>query len=184
MKKRLQNEPNDLCQRKFGLLTPLQIVAHKPVVWECKCKCGNVCQAVAADLTSGHKKSCGCFRRKTCGDRVRKRPYEWLYNILKSKGVQKGKWLDLSFEEFLEFTKITTCHYCWETVVWRPHDKKSGSAYNLDCKDNILGYTKLNLVVCCGRCNAGKSDKFTYNEWVEIGKCIRAMREKSVGVGA
>lgn len=54
---------------------------------------------------------------------------------------------------------------------------KNGGAYYLDRKNNDRGYEKGNLVVCCTRCNRGKSDQFSYEEWVEIGKTIRQLRE-------
>ena len=34
--------------------------------------------------------------------------------------------------------------------------------YNLDRKDNSIGYSKNNCVVCCSTCNYIKGDKFTY----------------------
>ena len=47
------------------------------------------------------------------------------------------------------------------------------TAYNLDRKDSIKGYTKENCVVCCKRCNRAKSNLFSYEEWLEIGKFIQ-----------
>lgn len=175
------SQPIDLTKRKFGRLTPLRIVGRNPVIWECKCDCGGTCQKAAGSLTTGNCKSCGCLRKETCGNRARKRPFEWLYTTVKNR----KKYVDLSYEEFVEFTKVKECHYCGEELHWIERSTKHGTqAYNLDCKDNSLGYTKTNLVACCSRCNAGKSDKFTYAEWIAIGKCIRTMREKAVGVGA
>jgi len=37
---------------------------------------------------------------------------------------------------------------------------------------------------CCSRCNYGKCDEFTYQEWVEIGKVIRRMREEKLALKA
>lgn len=33
-------------------------------VWTCKCDCGNTTTAKTGDLTSGHKRSCGCLKRE------------------------------------------------------------------------------------------------------------------------
>lgn len=37
----------------------------KRTIWECKCKlCGSITTASTTELKSGHKKSCGCIKRK------------------------------------------------------------------------------------------------------------------------
>jgi hypothetical protein len=172
--------------QKFGRLTPTRIVGRKPVIWECLCDCGKTCKVRATQFVPskrGHTQSCGCLRAEVCGNRVRKRPFEWLYNIVKSR----KKWVDLGYEEFLAFTQTKECHYCGAPLNWQEWDRKKRGGtqcYNLDCKNNALGYTKANLVACCTRCNAGKSDKFTYEEWVEIGKVIRALRENRLATAA
>jgi hypothetical protein len=172
----------DLSGQKFGRLIPLRVVSRKPIIWECQCDCGVICEIRAAHFVPSklglHVRSCGCLRAETAGNRTRKRPYEWLYNIVKSR----KKWVNLTYEEFLEFTQVQECHYCSAPVFWRKTSSGANrtSCYNLDCKNNSLGYTKANVVVCCTRCNAGKSDKFTYEEWVEIGKVLRSLREKAL----
>jgi len=95
---------------------------------------------------------------------LRKRPFEWLYNGLVKKAKEENKWSDLSYEEFLEFTRENICFYCWKPVAWAPFTNRK-EAYNLDRKNNKGKYTKTNLVVCCFRCNQGKSDKFSFEEW-------------------
>lgn len=103
-----------------------------------------------------------------------KRPFEWTYNRLLKSSRQKHQ-VDLTYEEFLEFTKISECHYCDATIEWAPHAtrQRNGCFYYLDRKDNALGYTKANCVVCCTRCNWSKSDRFTYEQWLLIGEIIR-----------
>jgi len=78
--------------------------------------------------------------------------------------------MDITFEQFLEFTNISECHYCNSPIVW----KKSGSrTYNLDRKDNNKGYLLNNLVVCCYKCNKGKREIYTYEEWYGMTEYFR-----------
>jgi hypothetical protein len=50
---------------KFGHLTVLKRYGTQtPVVWECRCNCGNICNVTAAALKSGNTKTCGCLRGK------------------------------------------------------------------------------------------------------------------------
>ncbi len=91
-----------------------------------------------------------------------KKPYEWCYNMLYRK-IKSGHRITfintLTYEEFLEFTKIDKCYYCNSNIIWRPHHikGKGNGGYHLDRKDNNLGYTKENCVVCCFVCNKMKS---------------------------
>jgi hypothetical protein len=43
----------------------------------------------------------------------------------------------------------------------------------LDRRDNSLGYVPGNVVVACKRCNYGKSDDFTYEEWLGMTEYFR-----------
>ena len=81
-------------------------------------------------------------------------------------GWELSKEIFKSHEEFLEFTSTTSCHYCHAGITWTKFNvTKHGNAYNLDRKDHTKNYVKENLVVCCARCNWGKQDQFTYEEW-------------------
>jgi 5-methylcytosine-specific restriction endonuclease McrA len=97
---------------------------------------------------------------------IRLRPFEALYNILRSRCSLSGRVL-MSFEDFLTFTKIDACHYCGKPISWAMHiNHRKRCGYNLDRKDNSLGYQKENCVVCCGVCNEMKLDR-TYAEFIE-----------------
>lgn len=180
--------PEDLTTQKFGRLTPLRIIGHKPIIWECLCDCGTIIPVCRGNLSSGNTSSCGCLQKIRVSESVRHRPYEALFYAFLRKSQRKKpslkRKIDLSYEEFVEFTGEKECHYCGAPISWakfNPH--KNGTAYNLDRKNNAIGYTKENCVVCCFRCNRGKSDLFTYEEWVEIGRCIRAFNLKTVALG-
>lgn len=55
----------DLTSQKFNRLTVLEKVVGKSSkgLWKCRCDCGNIVFATRHDLTSNHKKSCGCFKK-------------------------------------------------------------------------------------------------------------------------
>src|SRR5690348_6634040 len=108
------------------------------------------------------------MERKKTWVRYRKEPYRWLYNSLVKFTKTHGKEFTLSFEDFLAFTQVEECHYCGDTIEWQPYSRcgknRSRSAYYLDRKDNRLGYSTENCVVCCSMCNSIKGDKLTYSE--------------------
>ncbi len=86
------------------------------------------------------------------------RPYESLYNWLVAQSRRTGKTCTISYRQFVEFTKVSTCYYCGEKVQWTKFNiNKNGSHYNLDRKDSSKGYSKKNSLVCCSICNGMKS---------------------------
>lgn len=56
----------DLTGQRFGRLTVVRLgeFRNHAYQWVCKCDCGNVAEASASHLKSGHTKSCGCLRRE------------------------------------------------------------------------------------------------------------------------
>lgn len=105
------------------------------------------------------------------------RPYEAVYRrfLVVAKGSEKS--VNLSFEEFLQFVQEKQCHYCGNAVVWNAFTaSRKSSPYNLDRKDNALGYSKENCAVCCRACNYGKGDRFTYEEWCVMTEALRRFR--------
>lgn len=166
----------DIIGQKFERLTIKRLLSRHPIVWECVCECGKIVPITGVGkLRSGNTKSCGCFNIDRMSILSRKRPYESVYNnLVKLCSRKPYRLLEISYEEFVKFTTITECHYCGSTVHWTKYNaNKNGFSYNLDRKDNNKGYTKDNVVVCCSRCNFGKGRMFSYEEWVEVGKCLR-----------
>jgi hypothetical protein len=161
----------DLSDRVFGKITvikPLKKVTNRRK-WLCRCACGKEFARRGSVLLTG--KSTGC---RSCNNGNLKRPYEGRYKYLCAMALGRAT-VDLSYEEYLTFTKTTKCYYCGIGVVWKPHGTFS-NGHHLDRKDNSLGYSKKNCVVCCPRCNRAKSNHFTYEEWVQIGAVIRSWR--------
>lgn len=59
---------------RFGNLVAIRIVGHKKLggnIWECRCDCNNICNVDAANLRSGHTKSCGCLKNAKRNTRFR-----------------------------------------------------------------------------------------------------------------
>lgn len=172
---------NDLTGEVVGRLTALAAMQptgkHAGLNWLCLCECGEHTSVAASNLRAPNKpsKSCGCLRRQYHS----LRPFEHVFNRLKSI-FERERHKDtskLTYEEFLEFTKIKNCHYCEAPIRWAVHVVKGESnSYNLDRKDSTVGYFKDNLVVCCKRCNYAKGYWFTYEQFLELGKTIRKLQ--------
>lgn len=169
----------DLTGRKFGRLS---VICRYDVndklgraFWKCQCDCGKFSTALGYNLRTGHTTSCGCFHLEKQSTQ-HKRPHEVQYKGLCRNAKTHKETNDLiTYEDFLEFVKIVNCHYCGDRILWNRRSNKQvrSTAYNLDRKDSIKGYTKENCVVCCKRCNRAKSNLFSYEEWLEIGKFIQ-----------
>jgi len=100
-----------------------------------------------------------------------KEPYKYIYNELKQhKKVDKD--VIITFEEFLELINNSKCHYCDTHLVYEKYSrfwgKTNSRAHQLDRKNNNLSYSKDNLVTCCWECNRLKSDRFTYDEFIQF----------------
>lgn len=58
---------NNLAGRRFGKLTVIRYdhtENNKNACWLCICDCGNLVVLRGYDISSGHTKSCGCYRRE------------------------------------------------------------------------------------------------------------------------
>ena len=175
----------DLSGNKYGKLLVIERILNstkdtKKSWYRCLCDCGKEKEFRGSSLSCGNSKSCGCVRTESIRNKQGKKPFEYLYKLLVANSIKRKHEMYLSYEEFVEFTKIDRCHYCDSEIVWvlHPCDRpKKGYGYNLDRKDNTKGYSVENCVVCCRRCNWSRSDTFSYEEWVEIGKTIKKFRE-------
>lgn len=57
----------NLVGEKFGRLTLLSRTwssLRNRSLWKCKCDCGNICEVILCNITSGHTKSCGCLQKE------------------------------------------------------------------------------------------------------------------------
>jgi hypothetical protein len=111
--------------------------------------------------------------------RAAHKPYHYIYTKLKNQAKYRKIECSITYEEFLNFTKIDKCKYCGDNIVWEEHieSKTNRGGYKLDRKDNSLGYTKDNCVVCCKKCNWMKLDHVSYDLMIKLGKVIKEHRE-------
>jgi len=120
----------------------------------------------------------GCANTKHWESKLR--PYEHTFNRILKQGRHPVK---LTYEEFLDFTRIKACHYCGSPILWLPRKryKINTCGHHLDRKDNSLGYTKENCVVCCWECNRIKGGFYSYEEMLIIGPILRKYRRARPG---
>lgn len=167
---------HDLRGKTFGRWSVLDIAPNfkKSTRWLCRCTCGTTKKVITHTLTSGSSVSCGCAQWDWAKSK-RLRPYERLYKQLIKCAKDRDILMNISFEQFLSFTKTKECHYCGASILWNEWAGQSGTtAYYLDRRDSQRGYAMDNCDVCCTRCNRGKANVFTYEEWVKIGNFIRS----------
>lgn len=152
---------------------------NKALYWKCLCECGRYTVRCTADLNrSGRfgKASCrGCAqslnRRKDMGAST------WAQ--IEQAYRQGAKNRNLLFELTLDQIKLVcgqSCHYCNRPPTPKNrYIRADGSmkdpdvteisaqrgwinANGIDRKDNSLGYTLVNCLPCCWKCNAMKKD--------------------------
>ena len=173
-----EKKKNDLIGQIFGRLT---VISKDFRRWKCLCKCGKTTYVYSQHLKTGDTKSCGCLIKEPRQNITGHHPFQWLYRCITNKAPKKNIMVTLTFDEFLEFTKINKCHYCGCEIEWKRRKTNVQSArYNLDRKDNNIGYTKENCVVCCKECNYAKGKFFTHDEMLIIGKAIGEVKNNRI----
>lgn len=136
------------------------------------CDCGSPIKCKSYYLSKHSGKCRSCSHKKP--------PFFHLFTKLINTAKHEGHDVGLTFEQFLEFTQQTDCHYCDENLTWEPYCYKDGKyktgSYFLDRKNNAQGYSVENCVPCCTRCNRGKGAAFSYEEWKEMTSCLKSKR--------
>jgi hypothetical protein len=144
-------------------------------IWKCKCDCGNEKNIAGVNLINGTQ-SCGCYAKEQTRKLLSKPPYLGIYNRLLNAAKRTNRICDITYEEYLKYTQIDKCHYCNQHITWTPYRRRneynSYVGYGLDRKNNNVGYTKENCVVCCPKCNHVKGNLFTEQEMLQLGKII------------
>jgi 5-methylcytosine-specific restriction endonuclease McrA len=141
-------------------------------IFECS-GCGKELSVQSSSLKTHSGKCMRCTQLKE--------PYKYIYNELKLH-KRDDIIVELTFEEFLEIIKNINCHYCGEKLIYEEYSrvwgKTNSRAHQLDRKDNKLGYTKDNVVTCCWECNRLKSDRFTYEEFMQLSPVLNKIQNE------
>jgi len=137
--------------------------------------CDNVLEVQSSSIKTHSGK---CRRCCQLGE-----PYMFIYNELLNH-KRKDCEVNITFNEFLDIIKNNKCHYCDSELIYNEHSKVYGinnsRAHQLDRKDNNVGYEKNNLVPCCWDCNRLKSDRFTYDEFIQLAPILKKiMKERN-----
>lgn len=118
---------------------------------------------------------------KNCSSR--KLPYMGSYNHMKDGVIRTNKKrnrnlsFELTYEDFLDFTKIKNCYYCNKQLIWNAHTGLGRYKSNLDRKDSNMGYSKQNCVACCSECNYMKNKYFSSEEFLIIRNFLTLYRQ-------
>jgi len=166
----------DLTGKSFSFLTVLERSPEeesKTAKWKCLCQCGNIFYAYQSDLMSGKTKSCGCYRRGRLA--FGENGFNRLYDTYRRRANKKHFDFDLSKEEFREITS-KNCYYCgiepYQKAPSTPKKDYGFYTYNgIDRIDSSMGYTKENIVPCCGQCNVAKNN-YTQQEFFDWAKRV------------
>ena len=114
----------------------------------------------------------------------RKEEYRHLFNKVRSSAKNENKAFSLSFDDFKQICKNSKCHYCLDKVQINPfcyeNGKYTSSIYGIDRKNNDIGYIKENCVFCCTKCNIGKGNRYSYEEWYGMTKYFRDLKQEGV----
>lgn len=167
----------DLEYESFGKLFVLDEVKYfKDILCNCWCECNTFVKVKKEDLLSGKRLNCGSEENHKFRSKKTKKIRDYTNNRIKARyklllhNRKKGKYtIDLTLSEYTELANCKECHYCDAPIDWLG----KSSAYYLDRKDNTIGYSSDNCVVCCPRCNMAKGNRFTYNQWCKLGKIIK-----------
>lgn len=176
----------DLTDKVFGRWTVIRRIPHEGEArWWCRCECGTEKMLRSSDIRKCNTTSCGC----------RRLPFLSLYHHLVRANLSRHNHpdMEISFEQFLTFTTETKCFYCWAPIYWAAYtyarsralhakrsDRPQSWGYNLDRIDNDKGYSMDNVVVSCGRCNFGRANRYSFEEWFMMTECFRIERGQQV----
>jgi hypothetical protein len=169
----------DLIGLRFNRLTVVRRTENykngraNQTAWRCLCDCGSELIVKAGHLSSGHTKSCGCFKlerlRKKIGFASR---LSVLRNYQRKARKRNLSW-ELSDDQFTVLTS-SICYYCGDTPRNKCEITKNGCfVYNgIDRVNNSLGYRFDNVVPCCKICNGAKSS-LSYTDFINWIKRIQ-----------
>jgi hypothetical protein len=138
--------------KKYGKLTVIEfsrLNKWRQAVWQCECICGEYTKATTAELNSGHKTSCGCYRKEASRKRHWK-GYEEIgldhWNAIKRRAKSHGIPFDLTISDAWQLY-VDQNRKCALTGWTIEFDKVKGGKQtaSLDRINSKLGYVKSNV---------------------------------------
>ena len=115
----------------------------------------------------------------------KKKSHDWfqttkgIFTGLKSRFTERDT---LTFEEFRDWydSQEKKCTYCTQSLleIQLVPDILNKERLSIDRKDNAKGYTLENITLACLRCNAIKSNFFTFDQMLEVGKIVKERRKQ------
>jgi len=165
----------DMQGKRIGRWLVLRLSSEKSkggvhIKWVCRCDCG------VEKNVSGHAMRHGLsFGCQDCCNGLR--PYEALYKTLVRAAKVRGLEVSLTLDEFVSLTAVEQCFYCGRKVEWQKRNRRKGKRpTNLDRKNNGLGYSLSNIVVCCGSCNLLRRNIFTHEQFIKVVQVLKAAK--------
>lgn len=124
----------DLSNKKFGLLTALELNGRNPkgyLLWKCRCDCGGFINVTADHLKSGNTRSCGCLIKRSTEKRVKLQSLQRKkeYSSFIGKKYNKLLILDLGIPNKFKVPQFKCVCDC-------------GTMKNVSCSNVINGKTK------------------------------------------
>lgn len=169
---------------KYNRLTVLEMISERTnrgeVQFICQCDCGNVLTVTGSKLRNNGVKSCGCLKKETSLENIKKatqfikgnallrdrsiiikrRIYnETIVRRHRKKGFNKEELID--FETFSSLVD-QNCFFCGSQPCLIRYDRLENSNVSvnhqgLDRIDSNKGYNIDNVVPCCQTCNQAKN---------------------------
>lgn len=99
----------------------------------------------------------------------RNNSFEQRYQVLKKAARKTGVQLKITFNQYKEIVASNLCSYCGGAL--------GHSGHGLDRMNGALGYSKKNVVPCCGQCNSLKSDKLSVTETMTLIDTLKKLRQ-------
>lgn len=157
---------------RFGsrvIVSESKVRTRSGLTYVVQCDCGDVTESRWSDL----RRTKNCV---SCGHKTHSKPFKAMYNRLVSTANKRGLECSITYDDYVNDISGENCHYCESEINWTEYGGGQKS-YFVDRKDNEVGYTKDNSVPCCTKCNYGKSDIFSYEEWVVVGNALKSYKE-------
>jgi hypothetical protein len=162
---------------RFGKLVAIDRIRNgERLDWLCQCDCGNTTTVSVGDLVrkgKGAVRSCGCLKKGNTNRRLASGEacFNNIYYSYKSRSDKRGIPFELDKEYFRQLTK-GKCFYCGcePNQIYKTKNNNGNYIYNgIDRVIPSLGYVEGNVVSCCWRCNASKSDltKEEFINWIK-----------------